>query len=169
LLVVMEKFNLGLAFLGAWFPVQFSFQRPSEAYHAAAQYHAFHYIQSWQWYEWLGIVGPVPIFWWFARMARRQQSRNLDLMCRALIVYDLVYFAAALIVSLPARFGSLARIQPLRSLHLLYILLLVFSGGFLGLHVLKKNFLRWAVLFLPLFSGIVFAQPALFSNPGYVV
>src|SRR5207247_10189300 len=77
LLVCMEKFNIGLAFLGAWFPVQFSFQRPSEAYQAAPQYHASHYIQSWQWYEWLGIVGPVPIFWLFARMVRRQQSLNL--------------------------------------------------------------------------------------------
>jgi len=168
LLVCMEKFNIGLAFLGAWFPVQFSFQRPSEAYQAAAQYHAFHYIQSWQWYEWLGIVGPVPIFWWFARMARRQQSLNLDLMCRALIVYDLAYFAAALIVSLPARFGSLARIQPLRSLHLLYILLLVFSGGFLGQHVLKKHFWRWAVLFLPLCAGMFFAQRSLFANSAHV-
>src|SRR5438876_3542837 len=156
LLVCMEKFNIGLAFLGAWFPVQFSFQRPSEAYQAAAQYHAFHYIQSWQWYEWLGIVGPVPIFWWFARMARRQQSLNLDLMCRALIVYDLAYFAAALIVSLPARFGSLARIQPLRSLHLLYILLLVFSGGVLGQHLLKEHFLGWAVLFLSPCVGMFF-------------
>jgi len=168
LLVGMEKSNLGPAFLGAWFPVQFSFQRPSEAYQAAAQYHAFHYIQSWQWYEWLGIVGPVPIFWWFARMARRQQSLNLALMCRALIVYDLVYFAAALIVSLPARFGSLARLQPLRSLHLLYILLLVFSGGFLGQHVLKKHFWRWAVLFLPLCAGMFFAQRSLFANSAHV-
>jgi len=168
LLVGMEKFNVGLAFLGAWFPVQFSFQRPSEAYQAAAQYHAFHYIQSWQWYEWLGIVGPVPIFWWFARMARRQQALKPDLMCRALIVYDLVYFAAALVVSLPARFGSLARLQPLRSLHLLYILLLVFSGGFLGQHVLKKHFWRWAVLFLPLCAGMFFAQRSLFANSAHV-
>src|SRR5437899_6518191 len=142
LLVCMEKFNIGLAFLGAWFPVQFSFQRPSEAYQAAAQYHAFHYIQSWQWYEWLGIVGPVPIFWWFARMARRQQSLNLDLMCRAVIVYDLAYFAAAVIVSLTALFVHLTRIQPLRSLHLFYILLLVFSGGFLRSSASKKPMWR---------------------------
>src|SRR5437879_7728839 len=101
-------------------------------------------------------------------MARRQQSLNLDLMCRALIVYDLAYFAAALIVSLPARFGSLARIQPLRSLHLLYILLLVFSGGFLGQHVLKKHFWRWAVLFLPLCAGMFFAQRSLFANSAHV-
>src|SRR5437763_16877581 len=101
-------------------------------------------------------------------MARRQQSRSLDLMCRALIVYDLAYFAAALIVSLPARFGSLARIQPLRSLHLLYILLLVFSGGGLGEHVLKKHFWRRALLFLPLSPGRFFAQRSLFANSAHV-
>src|SRR5437870_12934564 len=101
-------------------------------------------------------------------MTRRQQSRNLDLVCRALIVYDLAYFAAAVIVSLPARFGSLARIQPLRSLHLLYILLLVFSAGFVGQDVLKKHFWRWAVLFLRLCAGMFVAQRSLFANSAHV-
>src|SRR5205085_9903206 len=36
LLVCMEKFNIGLAFLGAWFSVQFYFQRPLDAYQSAA-------------------------------------------------------------------------------------------------------------------------------------
>ncbi len=164
LLVAMKKLRLGLAGLACLLPFGISFQRPSEAYRQASLYHAFHYIQNWQWYEWLGIVGPIPLLWLLARWARAKQLRNLDLTCRALVIYDLVYFAAALIVSLPARFGSLARLQPLRSLHLLYVLFILFAGGFLGQCVLKNRLWRWLVLFLPLCSGMFLAQRTLFAD-----
>jgi hypothetical protein len=164
LLVAMKKLHLGLAGLACLLPFGISFQRPSEAYRQASLYHGFHYIQNWQWYEWLGIVGPIPLLWLLARWARAKQLRNLDLTSRALVVYDLVYFAAALIVSLPARFGSLARLQPLRSLHLLYVLFILFAGGFLGQCVLKNRLWRWLVLFLPLCSGMFLAQRTLFAD-----
>jgi len=59
------------------------------------RYHSFHFLAHWAWYEWLGIVAPVAILWWFAKLARAQALANLNLLCRALIIYDLVYFAAA--------------------------------------------------------------------------
>ncbi|MGH9528910.1 MAG: hypothetical protein ACRD2S_03220 [Terriglobales bacterium] len=149
-------------------PLEFSFQKPSAAYHEATLYHPFHYILNWQWYEWLGIVAPVALFWWFARMARSRHQRNLELVCRALIIYDLVYFAGALMVSIPARFESLARLQPLRSLHLLYILLLVTGGGLLGEYVLRRRLWRWALLFLPLSVGMFMAQRQLFPASPHI-
>jgi hypothetical protein len=149
-------------------PLGFSFQPPSNAYHQSTLYHTFHYILNWQWYEWLGIIAPVALFWWFARIAHFKGQRNLELVCRALIVYDLVYFAAGLIVSIPARFESLARLQPLRSLHLLYILLIVIGGGFLGEYVLRSRIWRWALVFIPLCAGMFFAQRALFPATPHI-
>jgi hypothetical protein len=140
----------------------------SPAYHAAAMRHQFHYIQLWTWYEWLGILAPVVLFWWFGRMARARQWRQLDLVCRALIVYDLIYFSAALVVDLPARFESLARLQPLRSLHLLYMLMFLIMGGFLGEFVLKNRVWRWLVLFVPLGIGMFVAQRALFPASAHI-
>ena len=168
LLVGMKKFRLSFAGLAALLPLGISFQQPSEAYRQAALYHSFHYILQWQWYEWLGIVGPIPILWGLARWARSKQLPNLGLMCRALIIYDLVYFAAALVVSIPARFGSLARLQPLRSLHLLYVLFVLFSGGFLGECVLKKRVWRWLALFAPLCAGMFLAQRSLYPASAHV-
>jgi hypothetical protein len=84
---------------------------------------------NWHCYEVLGISAPVPLLLWFSRVAQSRSRRDMVAMCRALVVYDLVYFAAALMVSVPGRFEVLARIQPLRSLHLLYLLLLIFSGA----------------------------------------
>ena len=154
--------NLNTAVAALLLSFGFSFQPPSSAYHQSTLYHTFHYILNWQWYEWVGIVAPVALFWWFASLAHAKGQRNLELVCRALIVYDLVYFAAGLIISIPARFESLARLQPLRSLHLLYILLIVIGGGFLGEYVLRSRIWLWAVLFTPLCAGMFRAQRALF-------
>jgi hypothetical protein len=178
LLVVGEKFEknaasrpaVGMATgLGCVLPFGISLDPPtSPAYHAAAMRHEFHYIQLWHWYEWLGILAPVALFWWFARIARARQWRPLELVCRALIVYDLVYFVAALVVDLPARFESLARLQPLRCLHLLYMLMFLIMGGFLGEFVLKNRIWRWLVLFVPLGAGMFVAQRALFPASAHI-
>ncbi len=140
----------------------------SPAYHAAAKLHSFHYIQLWQWYEWVGILAPVALFWWFARIAKTRGWNSLNRVCRALILYDLIYFAAALIVDLPARFESLARLQPLRSLHFLYMLMFVMMGGLLGEFVLKNRVWRWLALFVPLAGGMFLAQRALFPASAHV-
>jgi hypothetical protein len=177
LLVIVEKFDKKaaasalpvLAGLCCLLPFGISLDPPtSPAYHAAALRHQFHYIQLWQWYEQLGILAPVALFWWFGRIARARQWRRLDLLCRSLIIYDLIYFVAALVVDLPARFESLARLQPLRSLHLLYMLMFLIMGGFLAEFVLKNRIWRWLVLFVPLGAGMFIAQRALFPASSHI-
>jgi len=140
----------------------------SPAYHEAAMRHRYFYIQNWQWYEWLGILAPVVLLWWFARVARARQWKEVNRLCRALILYDLIYLAAALVVDLPARFEALARLQPLRSLHLLYMLMFLVMGGFLGEYVLKNRVWRWLALFLPLAGGMFFAQRVLFPASAHI-
>ncbi len=140
----------------------------SPAYHAAAMHKDFHYIQLWTWYEQLGAIAPALLFWWFARIARARQWYRLALVCRALVIYNLLYFVAALIVDLPARFETLARLQPLRSLHLLYVLLFLIIGGLLGEFVLKNRVWRWLIVFLPLSAGMFVAQRALFPASAHI-
>ena len=140
----------------------------SQAYHQAALRHGFHYIQRWAWYEQLGILAPVLLFWWFARIARQRQWHALSLLCRAFIVYDLIYFVMALAFDLPARFESLARLQPLRSLHLLYMAMFVVIGGFMAEYVLQNRVWRWVTLFLPLSAGMFMAQRDLFPASAHV-
>ncbi len=178
LLVILEKFEKHTAApeslaavtgLCCLLPLGISLDPPtSPAYHAAAMRHGFHYIQLWQWYEQLGILAPVALFWWFGRVARARRWRQLDLVCRALIIYDLIYFSAALVVDLPERFESLARLQPLRSLHLLYMLMFLIMGGFLGEYVLKIRVWRWLALFVPLGVGMFVAQRALFPASAHI-
>jgi hypothetical protein len=155
--------------VGCLLPFGISLDPPtSRAYHEAAMRHGFHYVQLWQWYEVLGAVAPLVLLVWFARIAVARQWLDLNRLCRALVVYNLVYFLAALVVDLPARFESLARLQPLRSLHLLYMLMFVVMGGLAGEFVLKNRVWRWMALFVPLSAGMFVAQRAMFPASAHI-
>jgi hypothetical protein len=174
LLLVLEQFqkyrskaaSSGLAAL-LWLGIPFA-PAPSLAYHEAAKKHAYHYIQNWHWYEWLGIAAPLVLFWWFAQIARRERWFTLERVSRALVIYGLIYVAGALAVDLPARFEALARLQPLRSLHFLYIVMFVMTGGILGEFVLRERVWRWLLLFIPLSVGMCMAQRSLFPASAHV-
>lgn len=178
LLVIADRFEHRLStrttanamLASSWLlPFGISLDPPtSPAYHAAAMRHQFHYIQLWHWYEWIGILAPAALLWWFGRMARARQWRKLELTCRCLVIYDLIYFFSALVVDFPARFESLARLQPLRSLHLLYMLMFLIIGGFLGEFVLRNRLWRWLALFVPLSVGMFTAQRALFPASAHI-
>ncbi len=159
LLIVMGKFEsykksialVGLAVLWPAIPLA---PVSSLAYHEVAKLHGYFFIQHWEWYEVLGAVAPIGLFWWFARLAQTRQWGLLNRVCRACAVYGVIYLIISLVVDLPARFEALARLQPLRSLHLLYIVLFVALGGFLGEYVLRDRAWRWLLLFVPLSLGM---------------
>jgi hypothetical protein len=167
LLVVMQKWQPGLAGFGGlvWLGAA---QAPSPAYHEVAMSRSYFYLTHWEWYEWLGAVAPLAVLWWFGRVAGRKSWRNVELMCRALIIYGMVYLVAGLVVSIPARFESLARLQPMRSLYLLYILLILIGGGFLGEFVLQNRVWRWLALFVPLCLGMYMVQRGLFPASAHI-
>jgi hypothetical protein len=166
--VSKERFEAGGPALALVLPFGIIFELASPAYHEVALSHTFHYLTKWQWYEWLGIGGPLVILWWLGRLARSRQQAKLDILCRALIPYELICAAGALILSSSARFETLARIQPLRSLHLLYILLILCGGGTLAEYVLKNRAWRWAVFLVPLCAGMWIAQRALFPASAHI-
>ena len=149
-------------------PLSFLFQAGSPAYHDVAQSHTYHYFLRWQWYEILGAVAPLAIFWWFGRIARSRRMPNVDLLARTFILYASISIVAAIILSSSPRFEALARIQPMRSLHLLYLVMILLGGGFVGEFVLKNRAWRWVALFLPLCAGMFYAQRQLFPASAHI-
>jgi hypothetical protein len=53
-------------------------------------------------------------------------------------------------------------LEPMRYLHLLYVLTILLGGCFLGEYVLRQHVWRWAALFVPAALGMFMAQRALF-------
>ena len=140
----------------------------SRAYAEAARLHSFHYLFTWRWYEWLGIIAPLGILWCFAVLARKQQRVNIYLLCQALVMYGAICFVAAIPFAIPGDYNPLARFQPLRSFHLLYLVLFLLMGGFCGEFLLKRHTWRWVILFAPLCAGMFLAQRSLFPASPHI-
>jgi hypothetical protein len=168
LLVVIRGSGFSTAALAAVLPFGLSLDPPPKSYHLIALTHPFHYITRWQWYELVGAVAPFFILWWFSRLARSRGMSNVDLICRTLIVYELLCLPPAIVLSSFQRFESLARLQPTRSYFLLYILMFLLIGCFLGQYVLKDHIWRWLLLFAPLCAGMFVAQLALFPASAHI-
>src|SRR5260370_16800380 len=47
------------------FPLATLFEKGSDAWLEAARSRSSHYLLRWEWYEWLGIFGPMIFFWWY--------------------------------------------------------------------------------------------------------
>jgi hypothetical protein len=157
-----------LQWFAALFPFGISLAPPPQTYHQVALAHSYFYLTRWEWYEWLGVFGPMLMLWWFSRLARKREWRTVATICRALLFYELIFLPLALALSIPARFEALARLQPMRSLYLVYLLMLVLGGGVLVELLLKNRVWRWLAFFLPLSIGMLASQLMLFPASAHI-
>lgn len=167
-LILMERWRKPAPTLAAMLPFANLFAPPSLAYREAMRFHISHFLLQWQWYEWLGLIAPFAVLIWLGRIARSRNLNNLERVCHAAVVYEFVYFAIALVIAIPQRFEALARLQPLRSLLLVYIFMLMAIGGFVAEYILKDRTWRWLLLLLPLCGGMFAAQRQLFSSTAHI-
>jgi hypothetical protein len=144
------------------------FPKVTPAYREVLATRSYFFLTNWAWYEWLGLLGPFALLAWMGWLGKRKGLGATHLICKALIAFEAIFFAMALVISMPGRFDNLAELQPMRCLHLLYILMFLIGGGLLGKFVLRDRAWRWALLFIPLCAVTVLAQRATFPATPYV-
>jgi len=167
-LVLLDRLEPRILGFAAALPFGITLDPPPAAYHEVALLQRSHFFLRWEWYEWVGAIAPIFLFWWFARIARRRGMKNVELASRAIIPVIVVAIISAVVLSSSPHFEALARLQPLRSLALTYTLLIVIGGGFLGEYVLKAHLWRWIALFLPLSFGMFYAQRQVFPASAHI-
>jgi len=113
---------------------------------------------QWHWYEWLGVVGPLALLGWFARIGKRNADAQLAHISSRLLFSGSLGVAAALVITSALGLERLAVIEPMRVLHLLYFLFFLLAGGLVGQHILRHRPLRWALLFVPLCAVMLYAN-----------
>lgn len=155
--------NVSAATVALFFPLGL-FPPATDAYRQVVQSRSYFFLLQWEWYEWLGIFAPLLIFWWYRKIAKTQDLPVLAAMCRGLILYGALFFVAGLVITIPSSMLPFAQLQPLRALHLEYILLFVFTGGLLAKFVLRNHVWRWLALFVPLCGGMFYAGRQLFPD-----
>jgi hypothetical protein len=98
------------------------------------------------------------LLWWFRRIGLRDSNPHLARLASRLVFYGLFQLAVAVVLLVPTSLDRLKSFQPMRFLHLLYLLFVLLAGGLLGEKLLRSHPLRWAVLFLPLAGAMFFVQ-----------
>ena len=142
--------------------------KPSATYWRCLEDHRYYFLLRWTWYEWLGILAPLVILYACKRIAERRGNVPLAQLAWTVFLFELLCFAAGLIVTIPHSLEILAPYQPMRSLQLVYLLLFLILGGLLGEYILRNHSLRWALLFIPIAAGLCVAQISLFPVTRHV-
>jgi hypothetical protein len=138
------------------------------AYRLVIDTHGYFLLTNWEWYEWLGMLAPPLMLVAMATFGRKFCYGPMAHLLKVLALFETIFFAAALLISMPGRFERFSEIQPMRCLLLVYIVMFLLGGCLIGQWILRKHVWRWAVLFVPLCAGMGYAQMQLFPNSTHV-
>lgn len=148
-------------------PFGWMFESGSDAWRQAAATRSFYFLRSWHWYEWLGVIAPPVLLYGLYFLLER--SRELEIgtpafrrLASALLYYSVFQTIVGLLIMFPSSLERLRPFEPMRYLHLLYLLFFLLLGGLLGRYVLRLYPYRWALWFVPLTAAMLYAQLRLF-------
>lgn len=140
--------------------------RMSSAYLRVAETRSYWFLSTWHWYELFGLIAPLILLPLLARISKLPASRDLAKMASTA---GLTAIAVALCFAHASNAGSLvARLQPLRMFQIIYALLLLAVGIYLGERMLQRRFVRWAALFAALGPLLYFVQAETFPSSPHV-
>jgi hypothetical protein len=126
---------------------------------------------AWSWYELIGLAAPLAILAIFAFRTSREQSAiesnsSRSLAQMAIAAGTAAWLAATLFAHANAATHLVARMQPLRVFHIVYLIMVLMLGAKLGDALLRRDTWGWAAALL-LLGGIMFttARAAFPSSP----
>ncbi len=136
-------------------------------YAEVARTRTYWFLSQWQWYELIGLAGPVAVLYFISRgRPARPAARHV---ASAAILAAMTSVAVALLFArVDARSYEVARLQPLRMYQTVYLLMLLAVGAFLAERVLKRNILRWGLLIAVTGTAMALAQRSTFPSSGHM-
>ena len=150
--------------LAAAVPLGWIFESPTPIWRQALQTRRYLFLYQWTWYEWLGALAPLFLFWLLWRIARRHGETHLARFALAVFAYGVFQQAVAMIMLGSPSLIRLTPLQPMRFLQLIYCFMALLAGCLLGKSLLKASVWRWAVFLLVINAGMFAAQRALFPS-----
>ncbi len=137
-------------------PLGWVFEPANSAWRKALDTRTYYYLFKWTWYEWLGALAPLFLFWLLWRVARKRGENLLARFAVAVFAYGAFQQVIAVAMLCSPALVRLAPLQPMRYLHLVYFLFMLTAGCLLGKYALKRGIWRWAA-FLLVANGCMFA------------
>ncbi len=163
-------------------PLGWVFEPANAGWRKALDTHTYYYLYKWHWYEWLGALAPLALFWLLWRVAREHSERGpqrqvsvvgvkeslLARFALAVFAYGVFQQALAFAMLTPPSLIRLTPLQPMRYLQLIYFFMALVAGGLLGKFVLRTKVWRWAAFLLIFNGGMLWAQCAEFSASQHI-
>ncbi|MGD0901959.1 MAG: hypothetical protein ABR924_03360, partial [Terracidiphilus sp.] len=144
--------------LAAAAPLGWVFAPASPAWRQALDTKTYFFLNRWTWYEWLGALAPLFLFWLLWRVARGRGEVRLARFALAVFAYGVFQQILAMVILVPSSLERIAPLQPMRYLQLVYIFMALAAGGLLGRFLLKARIWRWAVYLLVVNGGMFLVQ-----------
>jgi len=149
-------------------PFGWMLQAPSPIWLKAIGSRHWFRLFEWEWYEWLGAIAPLVLFWFCIKLARRQKLVKLERLALAVFWYGVFHQLFAMAILGPPDLIGLSALEPMRYLHLVYIFLVLVGGALAAQHLLQRRYWLWALVLLAANGGMFFAQRDLFSHSAHL-
>ena len=152
-------------------PLGWAFEPASDAWRQAAATRGFYFVTRWHWYEWLGVFAPLILVYivkQFVRHSKVCEGGGLSSMLSSLLCYGVFQTAVGLLIMLPPGLERLRPFEPMRYLHLFYLLFFLLAGGLIGHYILDRRVYRWLVIFVPLSAGMFYGQRQMYPASAHL-
>ncbi len=144
---------LGAVAIGIAATLQGLATHESPQYVLAAMTRSYWFPLQWQWYEIFGLVAPVALL---VSLGRASDVERWRLVSKAAIALGILALVVALLFS-RARLSThlIARLQPLRCFQIVYEVMILLLGAWVGDRWLKLSVWRWGLM-MTILGGVMF-------------
>ena len=160
-------FKLQSSTLAIAFPLAWLFEPPTALWRKAVDTRNFLNLYHWEWYEWLGAIAPIFLFWLLWRVTRKQGDEKLSRFAFAVFAFSAFQQLIAFIMLTPPQFIRLLPLQPMRYLQLVYVFLVLIGGALLGKYLLRSYFWLWCAFLIAINGGMFYAQHELYPDTAH--
>ena len=150
--------------LAAAVPLSWIFESPTDSWRKALNTRPSYFLFRWTWYEWLGALAPLFLFWLLWRFALRKNETTLARFALAVFAYGVFQQIVAIVMLETPALVRMTPLQPMRFLHLIYFFMTLMAGCLLGKYLLRGSVWRWAVYLLVINVGMFSGQRLLFAS-----
>jgi hypothetical protein len=150
---------LGLTAVAMAAGLQLSTPPESEIYQRVVLTRSYWFLSQWHWYEWIGLIAPLLILSVVAYGPRRDDDGARVGLARMAVAAGLIATTVALLfVRTGMATHLVARLQPLRILQQVYVVMILVLGATLGERLLQRRPVRWIAVFSLLAGVMVVAE-----------
>jgi hypothetical protein len=154
--------------LASAIPLGWIFESPTPVWRKALDTRSYLFLYRWTWYEWLGAIAPLFLFWLLWRISLKRGETQLARFSLAVFAYGVFQQLAAMVMLGSPGLIRLTPLQPMRYLQLIYFFMVLIGGALLGKLLIKSSTWRWVAYLLVINAGMFASQRALFSGSPHI-